>query len=72
MFVLLLLERFGTAVASLGDLNRSLDMNTHAVTKLRSEKCDAYLKCDILHYIALNTIVSRDGFGDVAVGAPGK
>ena len=71
MFVLLLLERFGTAVASLGDLNRSFDMKTHAVTKL-NEKCDAYLKCDILHYIAFNTIVSRDGFGDVAVGAPGK
>ena len=41
MFVLLLLERFGTAVASLGDLNRSLDIKTHAVIKL-NEKCDAY------------------------------
>ena len=71
MFVLLLLERFGTAVASLGDLNRSFDMKTHAVTKL-NEKCDAYLKCDILHYFIFNTIVSRDGFDDVAVGAPGK
>ena len=71
MFILLLLERFGTAVASLGDLNRSLDMKTHAVTKL-NEKCDANLKCDILYYIIFNTIVSRDGFGDVAVGAPGK
>ena len=30
------------------------------------------MKCDILHYIIFNTTVSRDGFGDVAVGAPGK
>ena len=46
-------------------------MKTHAVTKL-NEKCDANLKCDILYYIIFNTIVSRDGFGDIAVGAPGK
>ena len=46
-------------------------MKTHAVTKL-NEKCDANLKCDILYYIIFNTIVSRDGFDDVAVGAPGK
>ena len=46
-------------------------MKTHAVTKL-NEKFDAYLKCDLLHYTIFNTIVSRDGFGDVAVGAPGK
>ena len=42
MSVLLFLERFGTAVASLGDLNRSLDMNTHDVTKL-NEKCDMHI-----------------------------
>ena len=42
MFVLLLLERFGTAVASLGDLNRSIDMNTNDVTKL-NEKCDMHI-----------------------------
>ena len=71
MFILLLPERFGTAVASLGDMNRSLEMKTHAVTTL-NEKFDAHWKCYILQYVIFNTIVSRDGFGDVAVGAPGK
>ena len=40
--------------------------------KVEWEVWYAYLKCDILHYIAFNTIVSRDGFGDIAVGAPGE